>query len=76
MSKEKDPINPDYYGGTNNVYEVLKVIDAWDLCFKLGNSIKYIARAGKKDPDTVIQDLKKAKRYLERKIEQLERQAL
>ena len=75
MTKEKDPINPEYYGGTDNAYEALRVIEAWNLGFHLGNVVKYIARCGKKDPDTLIQDLKKAKRYLERKIDQLEKLA-
>lgn len=69
MSKEA--INhPQHYGGENNQYEAIKVIEAWDLDFHLGNTVKYISRAGKKD--NTIQDLKKAKWYLERKIAQLE----
>lgn len=70
MSKEL--VNhPQHYGGENNEYEAIKVIEAWRLDFCLGNTVKYISRAGKKDD--VIQDLKKAKWYLERKIDQLER---
>jgi hypothetical protein len=53
--------NPEYYGGKDDPYEAIKVIESWNLCFKLGNSLKYIARAGKKDPEKLIQDLKKAK---------------
>ena len=59
--------NPDYYGGAENIYEAIKVIEAWDLDFCLGNVIKYIARAGKKGD--AVQDLKKAKWYLDRKLE-------
>lgn len=48
----KPPINrvdhPAYYGGANNPYEAIKVIEAWDLDFCLGNTVKYISRAGKK----------------------------
>jgi hypothetical protein len=69
-----DQVNhPQHYGGENNVYEAIKVIDAWGLDndFYLGNAVKYLSRAGKKD-DTV-QDLKKAIWYIEKKIEKLEK---
>ena len=47
MSKEH--VNhPKHYGGENNLYEAIKVIDAWELGFSLGNTVKYISRAGKK----------------------------
>lgn len=66
--------HPSHYGGENNPYEVIKVIEALDMDFHLGNTFKYIARAGKKGSDKEIQDLKKALWYLERKIELLESQ--
>jgi len=65
--------HPNHYGGEDNVYEAIKVIEAWDLDFHLGNTVKYISRAGKKDSDKELQDLKKALWYLNRKIEQLEK---
>jgi len=65
--------HPEHYGGSGNQYEAIKVIEAWDLDFCLGNTVKYISRAGKKEPDKTVQDLKKAKWYLERKIAQLEK---
>jgi len=58
--------HPQHYGGAKNPYEAIKVIEAWGLGFCLGNTVKYISRAGKKD--NIVQDLKKAKWYLERKI--------
>jgi hypothetical protein len=64
--------NPIHYGGKENVYETIKVIDNWELDFLLGNVIKYISRAGKKDPTKKLEDLKKALFYLERKIKNLE----
>lgn len=68
----KESVNhPEHYGGENNQYEAINVIEAWDLGFHLGNVVKYISRAGKKD--NIIQELKKAIWYLERKIEQLEK---
>ena len=57
--------HPDHYGGKENTYEAIKVIEAWDLGFHLGNVVKYISRAGKKTNNT-REDLKKAKWYLER----------
>ena len=67
--------HPNHYGG-DNVYETIKVIEAWGLDFHLGNTVKYISRAGKKNPDKKIEDLKKAKFYLDRKIEFLENNQL
>lgn len=66
--------HPDHYGGKNSVYEVVKVCEAWDLDKDayLFNVVKYIARAGKKNPDKEIEDLKKAMFYLDRKIKNLE----
>jgi len=67
-----DPVNhPDHYGGAENPYEAIKVIEAWQLGFCLGNTVKYIARAGKKT--NAVEDLKKAAWYLQREIERLER---
>ncbi len=63
--------HPKHYGGQDNPYEAIKVIEAWDLGFCLGNTVKYISRAGKKESDKTIQDLEKAKWYLEREIQKL-----
>lgn len=63
--------HPEHYGGKDNQYEAIKVIEAWELGFCLGNVIKYISRAGKKDD--ILQDLKKAKWYLDREIKKLEK---
>jgi hypothetical protein len=60
--------HPDHYGGQDNPYEAIKVIEAWNLGFNLGNTLKYLARAGKKDPDKELEDLKKARWYLDREI--------
>ena len=67
---ENEMINhPKHYGGENNTYEAIKVIEAWDLDFHLGNTVKYISRAGKKNPDKELEDLKKAQWYLNFLIE-------
>lgn len=60
--------NPEHYGGKENTYEAIKVIEAWELNFHLGNVIKYINRAGKKDKTKLKEDLEKAKWYLDRFI--------
>lgn len=60
--------HPDYYGGADNPYEAIKVIEAWDVGFNLGTVLKYIARAGRKDPNKHLEDLKKARFYLDREI--------
>ena len=73
MIEEKEMVNhPNHYGGEDNTYEAIKVIEAWDLDFHIGNTVKYISRAGKKGTDQELQDLKKALWYLERKIKNLE----
>lgn len=59
--------HPLHYGGESNVYEAIKVIEAWELGFNLGNAVKYVSRAGKKGDR--LEDLKKAKWYLEREIQ-------
>lgn len=65
--------HPSHYGGSDNTYEVIKVCEAWSLDKDayLFNVVKYVARAGKKDPQKEIEDLKKALFYLERKINNL-----
>ena len=65
--------HPSHYGGGDNPYEAIKVIEAWQLDFHLGNCVKYIARAGKKED--LLTDLLKAQWYLKRKIENLQREA-
>jgi hypothetical protein len=64
--------HPEHYGGESNPYEAIKVIDNWELGFSLGNTVKYISRAGKKDPTKELEDLRKAKFYLDYHIEKLE----
>lgn len=49
--------------------EVIEAIEDWALGFHLGNAVKYIARAGKKDSAKYIEDLEKAIWYIRRRIE-------
>ena len=67
--------HPHHYGGEDNAYEVIKVCEAWELDKDayLFNVVKYVARAGKKDPVKELEDLKKAVFYLDRKIKNLEK---
>ena len=66
MSKPDMVNHPPHYGG-DNPYETIKVIEAWELGFHLGNVVKYVSRADKKG--TRLEDLKKARWYLDREIE-------
>ena len=61
--------HPTHYGGADDPFEAIKVIEAWQVDFHIGNVIKYLSRAGKKDPEKLLEDLEKAKWYLDRKIE-------
>ena len=61
-----DNINPDHY---RQGVEVIDAIESWKLGFHLGNVVKYVARAGKKNPETKREDLLKAEWYLKRYIE-------
>lgn len=67
---KNDPVNhPSYY--TDGKIEVIDYIKDKGLDFCLGNAVKYISRAGKKDPEKEIEDLRKAAWYINRRIEEL-----
>ena len=69
IDKKKEMINhPSHYKGGQ--FEVIEIIEDFELDFCLGNAIKYILRCEKKE--NTVQDLKKAVWYLNRKINQLE----
>jgi len=72
-TSHNDALRPKHYGGANAQYEVFKVLEAWELDkdFYLGNVIKYVARAGKKDSTKTKEDLQKALVYLQRRIDSL-----
>jgi len=67
-----DKINHPHHYCHGRKYEPIEVIDDWELGFNLGNALKYISRAGRKDPSRTVEDLKKAIFYLDREIEALE----
>lgn len=65
----KESVNhPEHYNP--GVYEAINVIEHYNLGFHLGNSVKYILRAGKKH-NNVKEDIEKAIWYLERYKEKL-----
>jgi len=73
--KQESINHPSHYGGSENPYEAIKVIEAMNFNFHLGNVYKYISRAGKKMDEinqsetiALIKDLKKARWYLDRYI--------
>lgn len=78
-SKVCDTINPAHY--RDGKIEVIEYIEDKKLGFCLGNAVKYISRAGKKhsgnmtDKEKEIDDLKKAKWYIERRISEIEKES-
>ena len=67
---EPERVNhPDHYH--KDTVEVITIIEAWSLNFARGNILKYLARAGHKDPSRELEDLEKAQWYLAREIERL-----
>lgn len=66
-----DAVNhPSHY--TDGGIETIDFIEAKKLPYHLGNAVKYISRAGKKDQNKTIEDLQKAVWYIERYIKVLE----
>ncbi|MBQ8044973.1 MAG: DUF3310 domain-containing protein [Bacteroidales bacterium] len=66
-----DNVNhPSHY--TDGKIEVIDFIEDKGFNYHRGNAVKYISRAGKKDPNAEIEDLKKARWYIDREIQRLE----
>ena len=65
--EQNDNVNhPSHY--TSGNIEVIDFIEDQKLDYHLGNAVKYISRAGKKDPAKIVEDLQKAVWYINRKI--------
>lgn len=64
--------HPKHY--TFGTIEVIEALEDWGLNFHRSSAVKYIVRAGKKDPDKEIEDLEKAIWYLKRNIEWMRKQ--
>ena len=67
--------HPAHYGGADDPYEAIKVIDAWGLNFSLGSALKYISRHGKKPGAEAPVDLRKAAWYLLHEADRLDSKA-
>ena len=66
-----DPVErPAHYA--HSKVEVIDAIEAWALGYHRGNVVKYVVRAGLKNPEKEVEDLKKARWYLDREIQRLE----
>lgn len=66
----KDEINhPEHY--TYGGIETWDFIEAKNLSYHLASVVKYVSRAGKKEGNTELKDLKKAREHLDRRIKQL-----
>lgn len=71
LQPPEDAVNhPIHY--TSGKIETIDFIEDKSLNFHRGNAVKYIVRAGKKDPEKEIEDLKKAAWYINREIARLE----
>ena len=79
VPKNKEMVNhPSHYGGANNPYEAIKVIEAWEANFNIGTTLRYLCRCGKKTiggsaEEMRLEDLKKARWYLDREIQNIEK---
>ena len=71
MKYMDDKINHPKHYCEGRKYEPIEVIEDWKLDFCLGNAVKYISRAGRKDETKTIEDLEKAKWYIDREIRNL-----
>lgn len=66
--------HPDHYKNLNP--EPIDVIKNWDLNFNLGNVVKYVSRAGKKEGESALDDLGKAIYYLQKEIDSYEKPSI
>ena len=79
VPKDKEMVNhPSHYGGADNPYEAIKVIEAWEADFNIGTTLKYLCRCGKKTigggaEEMRLEDLKKARWYLDREIQNIKK---
>ena len=69
-NEKPDAINPPHYQGFSNGAQVIDITE--NLNFNRGNAVKYLARAGAKDPAKEIEDIKKAIWYAQRELVRLE----
>lgn len=77
-NKQEMVEHPSHYGGADNPYEAIKVIEAWEANFNIGTTLRYLCRCGKKTiggsaEEMRLEDLKKARWYLDREIQNIEK---
>lgn len=70
QDRPADVVNHPSHYNTGKI-EVIEFIEDQRLNYHVGNTVKYICRAGRKDPTKEIEDLEKAAWYLKRRIETL-----
>ena len=68
-NEKPDAINPPHYQGFSNGAQVVDITE--HLSFNRGSAVKYLARAGKKDPAKEIEDLEKSLWYTQRELDRL-----
>lgn len=71
-SGERDNVSRPSHYVDGRKFEPKDVIRDWDLNFNLGSAVKYISRAGRKDGNDILTDLKKARVFLGFEIEAIE----
>lgn len=72
MAKNNTQVDhPEYYNKHPSGVECIDIVEWYN--FNIGNVLKYLWRAGLKDENPTLQDLKKAQFYLEREIERLQK---
>lgn len=72
---DKSIDHPAHYGGADDPFEHVKVAIArgWDKDAFIYTVTKYLWRFGQKDGEPSVRDLKKARWYLDKKIELMEK---
>lgn len=74
--KESDEISKPSHYCEGRKYEPKDVIRDWNLDFNLGNVVKYISRNGRKQNESSLKDLQKARQYLDFEIVALKKEIL
>lgn len=74
-----DKINPSHYKDSPSKCEecggpIEAIVVTEQMNFNLGNAVKYVWRAGKKPGSDIVEDLKKARWYLDREIQRIEKE--
>ena len=74
IKENNDIINhPNHY--TDGTIETWDYIEDKNVNYFLGNAVKYISRAGKKDKSKYVEDLQKAIAYLNKEIDNYEKRS-